>query len=805
LIEVQEYKRRSKELKCYHCGEDCPNDNIRIEDKLFCCNGCKTVYELLEQNNLCDYYNFEESPGLTKKLELKRNYDFLDDEQLQSELIDFTSGNVTKVTFSIPQMHCSSCIWILENLTRLNDGIIYSEVDFLKKICTVQYSNEKTTLKDVVELLDSLGYQPDLSLEGKHEEKSNHESKRLLYKIGVAGFAFGNVMLFSFPEYLSVTDVDYENIKHIFNYLNILFALPVFFYSASEYFISAFKGLKNKIFNIDVPVSIGIIVLFGRSMYEILSQTGPGYFDSMSALVFLLLVGRLFQNKTYDALNFERNYKSYFPIAVTILKDGKETTKPVGKLNVGDRIIVKNGELIPADAILIKGKGYIDYSFVTGEATPVQRENGEMIYAGGRQQGSAIEIEIIKEVSQSYLTQLWNNKAFDKNYESRLDTLVNTISKHFTFAILAIATGAAIYWYGNPALMFNAFTAVLIIACPCALALSTPFTLGNSLRIFGKNKFYLKNTNIIERLTKVTDIIFDKTGTITESGSTVLHFDGAPLSDYEKGLVKTLVRSSAHPLSRLLENLYSASPVYEIKSFEEIPGQGIHGIIDEHDVKIGSSMFVMMTDDKNAVNLNTKVYLSIDGQLKGFFNVSNVYKKHLKEIIDNLKSDYNLSLLSGDNDGERKELGKYFSEDTVMLFKQSPQDKLNYIKDLQSKGKITLMIGDGLNDAGALKQSDVGISVSDDANNFTPACDGILSSESFEKLNKFIRFSSTSKKIIVTSFIISFLYNVIGIGFAVQGTLSPVISAILMPVSSISVVVFTTLATNYFAWRKGLL
>ncbi|NOX17392.1 MAG: HAD-IC family P-type ATPase [Chlorobi bacterium] len=792
-------------MKCYHCGEDCPNDNIRIGDKLFCCNGCKTVYELLEQNNLCGYYDFEENPGVSKKLELKRNYDFLDDEQLQSELIDFTDGSVTKVTFSIPQMHCSSCIWILENLTKLNEGVVYSEVDFLKKICVVQYSNEKTSLKEVVELLDSLGYQPDLSLDGKKEEKSNQESKRLLYKIGVAGFAFGNVMLFSFPEYLSVTDIDYENIRYIFSYLNILFALPVFFYSASEYFISAYKGLKNKIFNIDVPVSLGIFVLFSRSMYEILSQTGPGYFDSMSALVFLLLVGRLFQNKTYDALNFERNYKSYFPIAVTILKEGKETTKPVGRLTVGDRIIVKNGELIPADAILIKGKGYIDYSFVTGEATPVQRENGEMIYAGGRQQGSAIEIEIIKEVSQSYLTQLWNNKAFDKNYESRLDTLVNAISKYFTFAILAIATGAAIYWHGNSALMFNAFTAVLIIACPCALALSTPFTLGNTLRIFGKNKFYLKNTNIIERLTKATDIIFDKTGTITESGSTVLHFDGAPLNDYEKSLVKTLVRSSAHPLSRLLENLYSGAAVYDMDSFEEIPGKGIHGTIDGRSVKIGSSLFVMKTDEENSINLNTKVYLSIDGQIKGFFNVSNVYRKHLKEIIDNLQSDYNLSLLSGDNDGEKKELGKYFPKTTTMLFKQSPQDKLNFIGGLQGDNKITLMIGDGLNDAGALKQSDVGISISDDANNFTPACDGILSSESFEKLSKFIRFSTTSKRIILISFIISFLYNIIGIGFAVQGTLSPVISAILMPVSSISVVVFTTLATNYFAWRKGLL
>ena len=178
---------------CYHCGEICDSENIHIEEKLFCCNGCKTVYEILNENNLCDYYSLDTTPGISKKREIFKNYDFLDDQDLKSELIDFTDGTTSKITLSIPQMHCSSCIWILENLYKLDRGIKYSEVDFLKKILTLQFTESETSIKKIAELLDAIGYRPDLNLEGKKEKRSNEHNRKLLYKIGVAGFVFGNI------------------------------------------------------------------------------------------------------------------------------------------------------------------------------------------------------------------------------------------------------------------------------------------------------------------------------------------------------------------------------------------------------------------------------------------------------------------------------------------------------------------------------------------------------------------------------------------------------------------------------------
>lgn len=804
-MQTAEIKIESSETKCYHCGDDCPGDEIKINDKFFCCSGCKTVYEILEANNLCNYYSIDEQPGIKKNTAIKRNYDFLEDANLINNLIDFTDGNICKITFTIPQMHCSSCIWVLENLYKLDGGIVQSEVNFLQKKVFIKYKESETSLKKIVELLDSIGYEPDLNLQEENKEKKIDVNKKLYYKIGVAGFCFGNIMLLSFPEYLSITDFATEELKIIFGYINIFLSLPVFFYSASEYYLSAYKGLRKKIINIDVPITIGIFALFFRSVYEILSHSDAGYMDSLAGLVFFLLIGKLFQNKTYDTLNFERNYKSYFPIAVTIFKNGKETTIPVEKLESGQRIIIKNNELIPADSVLIKGSANIDYSFVTGESAPEHKINGELIYAGGKQIGGAIEVETVKEISQSYLTQLWNNKAFDKNYKSNIDSLINSVSRNFTAAVISIAFISFFYWLPqNFELAFNAFTAVLIIACPCALALSTPFTLGSTLRIFGRNKFYLKNPHIIEKLTKITDIVFDKTGTITESKNVNISFDGNELSGYEKMLVKSIVRNSSHPLSGNVYKFLDTDYFKNIEDFKETSGKGIEGTVDGNFVKIGSAEFVN-SKNKNENFSGTKIFISVNNEVKGFYKISNQYRNGLKEIINSFGNKFNLSLLSGDNESEKENLKNIFSENTEMFFKQSPQNKLDFIKQLQQKNKKVLMIGDGLNDAGALQQSDVGITVSENINNFSPACDAILEAESFIKLKDFISFSSTSKKIIIASFYISAVYNIIGLSFAVQGTLSPIIAAILMPLSSITVVLFTTFTTNFLAKRKGLL
>lgn len=781
---------------CYHCGLDCGRKPIVFDEKDFCCNGCKTVYEILNTSELGCYYDFESTPG-TIPSDIKGKYNYLENDEIVAKLLEFNDGETSVVEFYIPSVHCSSCIWVLENLSKLNGGITTSMVNFPKKTLRVTFKNNRTNLKDIVELATSIGYEPYISLEDA-DNKNNKTDKTLIYQVSIAAFCFGNIMLLSFPEYFQVDGFWLEKYKYLFRYLMFIMSIPVVFYSAKDYFISAYKGLKHKILNIDVPIAIGISVLFIRSSIEIFLDIGSGFFDSLTGLVFFLLLGKYFQQKTYHFLSFERDYKSYFPIAVTKIVDSIETSIPVKDITKGDRLLIRNEELIPVDGILISINAAIDYSFVTGESIPVSKQSGDKLFAGGKQTAGAIEMEVINTMSQSYLTQLWSNDVFSKTNEITIKNITDTISKYFTIAILTIALFAGIFWYiKEPSMAFNVVTAVLIIACPCALALSAPFAIGNMLRIFGYKKFYLKNAETIENISKIDTVIFDKTGTITSSDKTQIIYEGAEeLSQNELKLVKTVLRASNHPLSRSLYQFISEEPFEEkLTTFEEVLGKGIKATLKDDEIKLGSANFIGATAQTTN---ETSIFISINQNFKGSFIFKNSYRKGMKEVFTSLAK-YKLVILSGDNDGEKTYLEKILPEGIVFQFNQKPENKLEYIKSLQQKGERVMMVGDGLNDAGALAQSNVGIAIAEDVNVFSPACDAILDAKLFTKLPEFLILSVKTISVIKASFILSFCYNVIGMYFALTGQLTPVVAAILMPLSSISIVVFVTILTNWIS------
>ena len=786
---------------CYHCGDDCGSAVIAFDEKDFCCNGCKTVYEIFSSNDLSYYYDLEQSAGATPN-EIEGKYDFLDIPTIIERLTEFNDGDLQIINLYIPHIHCSSCIWILENLNKLNPAINGSQVDFPKKTVSVTYNSNKTSLKEVVMLLARIGYEPNISLDDFDNEKKGKD-RSLLYKLGIAGFAFGNVMFLSFPDYLDLSSSNssggefwLNEYQGIFRWLMFIFSLPVVFYAGSGYFISAYKGLRSKLLNIDVPIALGILVLFVRSTLEISFGWGPGFFDSLTGLVFFLLLGKFFQQKTYAFLSFERDYKSYFPIAVTrISKQGKEESVQVHEIEKGDRLLIRNEEIIPVDGILISDSARIDYSFVTGESEAVKKVSGDKLFAGGKQVQGATEMEALKSVSQSYLTQLWSNAVFQTDKSTRFQTITDSIGKRFTIGVLSIAFLAAGFWlYQDPSKAMNVFTAVLIIACPCAIALASPFTLGNMLRIFGRKQFYLKDSQTIEQLAKIDTAIFDKTGTITTVQESTATYEGMPLTSEEESLLKNTLRASNHPLSRTLYDILSEQNIITLDQYDEHLGKGLEASKGKDRIRIGSADFVGNTEHVDS--LDTAVHIANNNNYKGKYIFHNQYREGVSRVFKEMGETLSLAILSGDNEGEKPRLEALLPKLTPLYFNQKPKDKLNFIETLQAQGKKVMMIGDGLNDAGALAQAEVGIAISENINVFSPACDGILDASKFTELYPYILASKKAIKIIKLSFMLSLAYNIVGLYFAVTGQLEPVIAAILMPLSSISVVGFTTIMTN---------
>lgn len=783
---------------CYHCGSEITNFNrIVFEEKNFCCNGCKTVYEIFSENNLSCYYDMQQSPGATPE-EASGKYDFLSKQDIVSKLLEFDEGNTSIVSLYIPHIHCSSCIWILENLNKLNSGVYRVLVNFPEKKATITFNSSEVSLKEIVLLLSKIGYEPYISLKN-YEDKPRDIDRSLYYKIGVAFFSFGNVMMLSFPEYFNITDIWMDQYKDFFRWLILFISLPVFFYSASPYYIAAWKGLKTKNYTIDIPMALGIIVMFIRSSVDIIFDLGPGFFDSMTMLVFFMLLGKLFQQSTFNFLSFERDYKSYFPIAITkINADATEEPVQVYDVEKGNRLLIRNQELIPVDAILISERAFIDYSFVTGEAIPVEKKSGDKLFAGGKQVGDVVEIEAINTVSQSYLTQLWSNDVFQKKVDIKYKTITDTISHYFTPILLSISVLAFVVWsFIDLNAAFNVFTAILIVACPCALALTAPFTLGNTIRILGNKKFYLKNVTVVEQMAKVDTIVFDKTGTITTNSTSTIQYSGAELSKEEQRDIRNIVRSSNHPLSRKLYNFLNSKVIAKPTFFEEVLGKGIIGIVEGHRYYIGSSSLVGLASE-DLIN-ETAVHIKIDDSYKGKFVFDNHYRAGLGELFDKLsKAGYKLAILSGDNSGEKEILTKLLPAGTALVFNQKPEDKLNYVKRLQENKCNVMMVGDGLNDAGALAQSNVGVSVSENVNVFTPASDAILDASGFGILNLYLKYSIKSVKIIKISYILALSYNVVGISVSILNMMSPLVAAILMPISTFTIISFVTIMTNYF-------
>ena len=786
---------------CRHCGDPCGTGAIRSTDGDFCCRGCERVFTVLQRAGLGAFYACQINPGLSQKEADRRDagrFTALDDPAAADRLITFNDGSVARVTFPVPAIHCSSCVWLLEQLWQFDPGILRTEVDLLRRAVHVDFHPGTTSLRKIAEQLAAVGYEPSISPEGTAAAVA--ASRRTLYlQIGVAGFAFGNIMLFSIPRYANGAPLD-PAFQRLFDALNIALAVPVLVFSAAPYFRTAWEAIRGRSMAIEVPVALGLAVLFVRSVFDIASGHSEGFLDSFAGLVFFLLLGRLFQHKVFDRIAFDRTYRSFLPLSVRVERPAATELVPLEQVQPGDCIEIRPHEVVPADAQLLGASAHVDYAFVTGEQAPVSVAHDEIVRAGGRATTDILRLRVLREVSHSHLARLWNNPIFSKTKSRWLTDVGSRFGAWFTIGAIAVAAAGAIAWWPNAAASASVATAVLIIACPCALTLSAPLTLGTAMGLLGRKGLYLKHPAVALDLSRIDVIAFDKTGTLTAGGQRrVLEASGLDPNGW--ALVRELALRSTHPVSRAIASYITpgsrTAPVH-VTELHDVPGDGISAVIDGVNVAIGRASFVHRTStDSSDASLDRTCVRA--GLGYGWVRLSSSIRPRVESAAQALARSHDVCLLSGDHDDERSHWKPIFG--SRMRFRQTPQDKLTFISETRAAGHRVLMVGDGLNDAGALAAADVGIAVSDETACIVPACDAVVSGDRLSELPAFLRYARRARAVVFACFLVSVLYNAGGLTLALRGQLTPLASAILMPVSSLTIVGLSWGAMQWSARR----
>lgn len=782
---------------CRHCGDPCAVNATRTADGAFCCGGCASVFQVLREHGLDGFYACSVTPGISQRAATVRQRDrfaALDDPTIAASFLVSTGRQTARAVLPVPSLHCASCVWLVEQLWRLMPGVTHSEVDLMRRVVRIDFDPGATTVRRVAEALASIGYEP--SLDDQHPHRVSPARRALLLKIGVAGFAFGNVMLFSIPQYANGVPLE-PAFQRLFDSLNFALALPVLLYSASDYFRAAWGAIRQRVLTLDIPVALGLAVMFARSSGDILAGVGPGFFDSFSGLVLFLLVGKLFQQKAFDAIAFDRNVRSFLPLSIQVERDGRLVTVPVPALRAGDVMLVRPREVVPADAVLLDDEGAIDYAFVSGEQVPVPARRHDIVRAGGRVVDRALRLRAVRSASHGTLAELWSHPVLARVKRRWLTDVSQIFGAWFTFFALAVAAAGAAAWWPDARMSLQVATAVLIIACPCALTLAAPITLGTAMGVLGRAGCFLKTPAIALDLSRIDTIVFDKTGTLTTGGAEIAPQQHG-LDDADWRLARALAGASAHPVSRALAAGTVVSSVADglvATDVREFAGLGVTGTIDGHRVGIGNAAFVGAVSGRELAGDAALTWLSVDDRV-GHVHLSAAARPGMDAMLGRLDEDHRLILLSGDHARDADTWRRWFGD--RMHFRHAPVEKLSAIRSEAEAGRHVLMVGDGLNDAGAFAAADVGMAVSDDTACFVPACDVVIRGDRLAMLPALLAYALRARRVIVLSFLVSIAYNVLGLTLALRGDLTPLATAVLMPVSSLTVI---ALSVGLMRWR----
>jgi len=781
----------NEEVKCSHCHLEFSEDvMIKDEELYFCCKGCQGVYNLIHDRDLESYYSKVGKTELAPPKETLLNSETFDGEAFQKQYIKNNRDGLSEISLIIEGIHCSACVWLNEQILYETDGIIEANINFSTNRAKIVFDKNIIKLSKIVDTIRAIGYDAVPFEITETKKRLDKERKDYYIRLSVGIFSVMNIMWISIALYAGYFTGIEQNIKTVLNIAEWILSTPVLFFSGWIFFKGAYFGLKNRVVNMDILVASGSLLIYLYSIYITIFELGDAYFDSVAMIITFILVGKflelLSKRNISESLDLIGKYQ---PIEVEKV-DGTKVS--VENLQIGDKIVVKTGERVGVDGKIIKGSGTIDESTITGESLPVLKNIENRVLSGTLLIDGYLEIEVLKDYKNSHIAKLVGMLEEAMNSKPNIENLANKLSGQFSITILTLSLLTFLGWaiFGDD-LSFAFITAVsvLIIACPCALALATPIATLVGLNLGTKKGILFKEAKFLETMAKADILAIDKTGTITNGKPKVTDFQ--KFQDFSEDRLFSLLKLSNHPISKgVLEYLGEKNQV-ELSEVKTIPARGV--IAKYQNIKIlgGNAELLLENGVSNIPKIETTsstFYYSENGIIKALFLLEDTLRNDAKIGIEKIqKLGIEITILSGDT---KKSVSKIADEVQIENWKSDlkPQDKLNWIKENQKKGKVVVMVGDGVNDILALASADIGIAMGSGTDIAMEVGDIVLQRDSINSLFDSFQISKRTFKLIKQNLSLSLIYNSITIPIAIAGFVIPLIASISMSFSSILVV-----------------
>ncbi|WP_161597707.1 heavy metal translocating P-type ATPase [Fluviispira multicolorata] len=781
---------------CLHCQNSLITKRVKNS---FCCKGCYSVYYFLKSHDLNKYYEI---------MKLVGKHPTQVDEVNDSHFLIFRDESLNSIFkikdekwgFFVPEVKCAACIWLIEKILSRDSNIYGVSVSLLERTVSFSFKNEnEKSLEQTARLLISAGYDVlPLPFLSSKEFRSKYEKERIK-DIAVAGFAFGNVMIFAASSYFGLYFGIETHINKLFIILSMIITVPTVVYAGRSFFINSVRALKNKIVHIDMTISFALIVSLIVSIYETIMNSGKVYYDTITGLIFLLLVGRYFHEKSINkAKELGESIKNILPTEAYTIKKG-------------DILIVPIGKEFLADGRIIEGETEVNEASLSGEEYPVVKKVSDFVLAGSQNILKPVKIIAEKTGTETWISSLENLIGAAKSRKSHIESVMEKILPHFTYFTIFSSFIASFVWYFiDKTQALDVFVAILIISCPCALALATPLAMSSALKKLWENGVIVKSSETIETISKINTLIFDKTGTLTEGNLNIINHiclnkDKFALKSPEEeeilNAIAQITKHSLHLVSKAITKKYLKSELnISLTDIEEYAGKGMLAFLNGIEIRIGKASFVGLKEDNSSSEFCT--YAKYE-QFFFKFILSETIRVDAKEFIQYLdKRNIESYILSGDRKESVRKIAEALNVKAENCFSSLlPFEKLEYLESLQKSGRYVMAIGDGVNDAAMLAKAHVGIAAHGGVDIALHSSDLFLRKHEMSLLKKTFEYSKYVKRTLIILFSVSLFYNGIVVILASLGFVNPLFAALFMPFSSLTVYFIVLFRKGNKIWR----